>query len=153
MVQLQLHLHFESPVYVEEGKEMCFVVYSNSNNYECFISRMGETDLITGQVISGQPYGGSLFKSQNASTWTAEQTDDLKFNLKIAKFTTNVAAMLYLKTNIYHNLLRDNSVVEVYNNQSFARFYSYSHGNYSTNSNVVISGMRVIKDSVLTVSV
>ena len=52
---------------------------------------MGETDIITGQVISGQPYAGSLFKSQNASTWSAEQTDDLKFHLKVAKFTTNVA--------------------------------------------------------------
>ena len=82
---------FESPVYVEEGKEMCFVVYSNSNNYNCFISRMGETDIISGQVISGQPYAGSLFTSQNASTWTAEQTDGLKFNLKVANFTTNTS--------------------------------------------------------------
>ena len=55
------------------------------------ISRMGETDLITGQVISGQPYAGSLFTSQNASTWSAEQTDDLKFHMKVAKFTTNTA--------------------------------------------------------------
>ena len=49
---------------------------------------MGEQDLITGQTISGQPYAGSLFLSQNASTWTAEQTDDLKFNMKVAKFDT-----------------------------------------------------------------
>ena len=59
---------FPSPVYIEDGKEMCFVVFSNSNEYECFISRMGEPDLITGETISGQPYGGSLFKSQNSST-------------------------------------------------------------------------------------
>ena len=38
---------FDSPVYLEEGREYCFVVYSNSNEYECFISRMGETDLAT----------------------------------------------------------------------------------------------------------
>ena len=74
---------FDSPVFVNDNEEFCFVVYSNSNDYECFISRMGEPDLITGETISGQPYG-SLFLSQNASTWTAEQTDDLKF--KIAQF-------------------------------------------------------------------
>ena len=145
---------FESPVYLEEGKEMCFVVYSNSNNYECFISRMGEVDLITGQVISGQPYAGSLFTSQNASTWSAEQMDDLKFHMKIAKFTTNVAGnVIFENEHLPANLIKENSV-EVYSNQSFARFYSYSHGNYSTNSNVVISGVAGDKtNGVLTVSV
>ena len=86
---------FESPVYLEDKHEYCFVVYSNSNDYECFISRMGETDLITGQTISGQPYAGSLFLSQNASTWTAEQTDDLKFHMKAVKFTTNESANMF----------------------------------------------------------
>ena len=144
---------FESPVYLEEGKEMCFVVYSNSNNYECYISRMGETDLITGQVISGQPYAGSLFTSQNASTWSAEQTDDLKFHMKVAKFTTNTAGnVVFENDHLPATLLKDNSV-EVYNGQSFVRFYSYSHGNYSTDSDVVISGVKGDKtNGVLTVS-
>jgi len=46
---------FESPVFLDTGNEYCFVVYSNSNEYECFISRMGEPDLVTGETISGQP--------------------------------------------------------------------------------------------------
>ena len=87
---------FDSPVYLEDKHEYCFVVYTNSTDYECFISRMGETDLITGQTISGQPYAGSLFMSQNASTWTAEQTDDLKFNMRVAKFNTTTAANICL---------------------------------------------------------
>ena len=145
---------FESPVYLEEGKEMCFVVYSNSNNYECYISRMGETDLITGQVISGQPYAGSLFTSQNASTWTAEQTDDLKFHMKVAKFTTNTAGnVVFENEHLPASLLKPNSV-EVYSNKSFARFYSYSHGNYSTDSDIVVSGVSGDKtNGVLTVNV
>ena len=47
---------FDSPVYLEDGKEYCVVLLSNSNEYEAFISRMGESDLITGETISGQPY-------------------------------------------------------------------------------------------------
>ena len=58
---------------------------------------MGETDLITGETISGQPYAGSLFLSQNASTWTAEQTDDLKFQFKIAQFDTTKMCSLYFE--------------------------------------------------------
>ena len=129
------------------GSEMCI-------RDRCYISRMGEVDLITGQVISGQPYAGSLFTSQNASTWTAEQTDDLKFHLKVAKFTTNTAAnVIFENDHLPAQLIKDNSV-EVYSNQSFARFYAYSHGNYSSNSNVVISGVAGDKtNGVLTVSV
>ena len=55
---------FPSPVFLEQGQEYCFVVLSNSNKYEAYISRMGETDLATGQTISGQPYAGSLFASK-----------------------------------------------------------------------------------------
>ena len=35
----------------------------------------------TRQVISQQPLLGSLFKSQNGSTWDASQFEDLKFTM------------------------------------------------------------------------
>ena len=54
---------FDSPVFINDNEEFCFVVYSNSNDYECFISRMGEPDLITGETISGQPYACLLYTS------------------------------------------------------------------------------------------
>ena len=37
-------------------------------------------------IVSQQPYMGSLFKSQNGSTWTPAQFEDLKFNLYKAQF-------------------------------------------------------------------
>ena len=133
---------FDSPVYVEENAEMCFVVLSNSNDYEVFISRMGEQDLITGQVISGQPYAGSLFLSQNASTWTAEQTDDMKFNLKIAKFdTAKIPVLNFENSNLPTYELQENPI-ESFADQSYVKVYNYSHGMYDTSSNVTISGVR-----------
>ncbi len=57
----------------------------------------GRTDLISSQQISGQPYAGSLFLSQNASTWTAEQTDDMKFTMKVANFDTSKVSSLYFE--------------------------------------------------------
>ena len=54
---------------------------------------MGEVDITTllqpesrRVVVSAQPMLGSLFKSQNGSTWTASQYEDLKFNLYAAEF-------------------------------------------------------------------
>ena len=52
----------------------------------------GEADVTSaaseaGQVfVSAQPVLGSLFKSQNASSWDASQYEDLKFDLYRADF-------------------------------------------------------------------
>ena len=77
---------FQAPVYLEGGKEYCIVMLSNSAKYSVYISRVGETDLLNQSMVSQQPYLGSLFKSQNASTWEPSQWEDLKFTLYRADF-------------------------------------------------------------------
>ena len=79
---------FPSPVYLHSNTDHAVVLMSNSNEYTVWISRMGETDVSTllqpesrQVIVSAQPYLGSLFKSQNGSTWTPSQYEDLKFNL------------------------------------------------------------------------
>tara|TARA_S200000501_G_scaffold369851_1_gene410043 strand:- start:191 stop:2191 length:2001 start_codon:yes stop_codon:yes gene_type:complete len=57
---------------------------------------MGESDLITQGLNSTQPTLGSLFKSQNNSTWTPSQYEDLKFKLNKAKFVTNTPSSVLL---------------------------------------------------------
>ena len=47
-------------------------------------------------MVSEQPYLGVLFKSQNNSTWTAYDFEDLKFTLYRASFTTGVNGQLTL---------------------------------------------------------
>ena len=42
---------------------------------------MGDVEKSGNRTISEQPYAGVLFKSQNASTWTADQYEDLKFTI------------------------------------------------------------------------
>ena len=87
---------FPSPVYLEGGNSYCIVLLSASDSYTVWISRMGEVDVTTLNlqegnrvIVSQQPTLGSLFKSQNASTWDASQYEDLKFNLYRADFITN----------------------------------------------------------------
>ncbi len=144
---------FESPVYIEEGAEMCFVVLSNSNDYEVFISRMGEPDIVSGETISGQPYAGSLFLSQNASTWTAEQTDDMKFNMKICSFDTTKTPDLRFNNSALPSHTLQNNPIEALSGKNFVKVYNYSHGMYTTASSVVISGATGDKQgSALTIS-
>ena len=86
---------FNSPIYLEGGKEYCVCILSYSTKYSVYISRVGENDLLTQTFISNQPYLGSLFKSQNASTWEPSQWEDLKFVLYRADFIESGTVEIY----------------------------------------------------------
>jgi len=79
---------FSSPVHLSGGQEYALVLLSNSNEYLTYIATIGQNQLGTEDRISAQPYAGSLFRSQNASTWTPDQTSDLMFTLNRAQFDT-----------------------------------------------------------------
>lgn len=79
---------FPSPVYVQDNNEYALVIQSDSNAYKVWISQMGDQIPGSTRTISEQPYAGVLFKSQNASTWTADQSQDLKFTIYRAMFAT-----------------------------------------------------------------
>jgi hypothetical protein len=88
---------FPSPVFLSGAQEYAITLISLSNSYNAWIARMGEIDITTVNLdenqrvtVSQQPYMGSLFKSQNGSTWDASQTEDLKFILYRGEFTTDV---------------------------------------------------------------
>lgn len=82
-------VNFQGPVYLEGNKEHCIVLLSDVTDYYVWISRLGETTFgVNGEeiAITTQNELGSLFKSQNGSTWTASQYEDLKFTLFNARF-------------------------------------------------------------------
>ncbi len=87
---------FADPIYLMNDTEYCFVLISDSLNYNIFISELGENDLATGNRISSQPYLGSMFTSQNNTTWTAEQNKDVKFKLNKCSFDTGAEGTLQL---------------------------------------------------------
>lgn len=77
---------FDSPVYLSPNTEYAFIVIAPSYNYEIYTSTLGSANLITGIGIKEQPYIGSMFKSQNLRTWTAEQLSDIAFKIYKYKF-------------------------------------------------------------------
>jgi hypothetical protein len=86
---------FESPIYLTGEQEYALVLVTLAENYNCWISRMGEVDISTANLpdeqqvlISQQPYLGSLFKSQNGTTWDPSQYEDMKFTIRRAVFNT-----------------------------------------------------------------
>ena len=88
---------FPSPIYLEPEKEYALVLgVTQTINYEVWISRMGDKTVNTQSlpdaesvIVTRQYLGGSLFKSQNGTVWTASQYEDLKFKLYKASFIQN----------------------------------------------------------------
>ena len=95
---------FDCPVYVQDNTEYCIVVLADTQGYRCHVSRLGEEALDGSGIISEQPYAGVFFKSQNASTWTADQMEDLKFRVYRCRFDNSKKSTLYFYNEDYDRL-------------------------------------------------
>ena len=87
---------FPYPIYLPPGLEYAIVLMApESDEYEVFTAKMGENTLNTANLPDAESVRytqqfaiGSLFKSQNGSTWTPDQYEDMKFTLYKAEFTS-----------------------------------------------------------------
>lgn len=119
---------FNKLIYLKQDHDYCFVVRSNSSKYNLWTSKLSEKSNETGNIMFEQPYMGSLFKSENNITWTAEQTEDIKFTIKKAEFNTSVDAMLNIAL-IPNAVSVDSNIFQTITGQS--RIYvqlPYKHG-------------------------
>jgi len=85
---------FDEPIYLSPFTDFAMCIYAESPEYEIWISQLDETILNSASAtVNRNPSIGSIFYSQNGATFTAEQTQDLKFRLYRAKFNTGAAAL------------------------------------------------------------
>ena len=85
---------FDAPIYLAPG-EHSFVLLANSNQYEVYCAEKGKTNLLDNKQISEQPYGGSLFLSQNGSTWTPDQNLDMMFRVNRNQYSTTPSQVVF----------------------------------------------------------
>ena len=132
---------FEYPVYLQQDQEYAIVIKSNCDEYEVYVAEMGGYDLTNASYrITKQPFGGSFFTSQNASTWTPEQSKDLKFNLNRAQFTIASPSEITLVNDVLPLKKLKNSPFSTVNASSNIRVAHKNHGMYLNGSKVTISG-------------
>ena len=103
-------IRFSSPVYLEAGREYAIVILSPASDaYELWTATMGQKTVKTKNlpdvqnvIVTKQYIGGSLFKSQNGTIWTASQYQDLTFKLYKAQFVTS-GTLTFYNTDITEN--------------------------------------------------
>ena len=132
---------FDFPVYLSQDTEYAIVITSQCDNYEVAVAEMGGFDLTnTSERITKQPYGGVFFSSQNASTWTPEQSKDLKFKLNRCSFNTSSKTLTLVNDALPAKRLPANPLTTTQNSGVITVTHK-NHGMYGGGTNkVVIAG-------------
>ena len=131
---------FPSPVYIQQNIEYAFVLLANSQDYNCWVARIGQNQVGSDRTISQQPYAGVMFKSQNGSTWTAEQNEDIKFKINRAEFSNVTGNVTFVNKELPTVPLRYNAL-RTTNASNVIRVFHPNHGMHGLNNNVTISGI------------
>ena len=120
------NIKFPSPVYLQPNVEYALVFLApTTDKYKMWIAKMGEKTVNTAGlpsaesvVVTKQYSGGSLFKSQNGTIWTASQFEDLKFKLYKAKFTANTGDVVFYNP----PLIPESSAIAYLNNNAITTY-------------------------------
>jgi hypothetical protein len=143
--------NFSTPVYLAPGSEYCFVLLTASTDYRVWISETGLDDL-NGEKITKQPTLGVLFKSQNNTTWTTAQLQDIKFRMYRANFKINEQPVINFtnrndSNSQFTRLRRD--PIELNVNSGRIKVHHRNHGHHDNSSFVEIRGVSSEQFSVL----
>ena len=118
---------FDEPIYLAPGEEYAIVLLAESTAYTVYVAETYEFVVgTTSQRIAKQPTLGSLFLSQNGSTWTPEQSKDLMFTLFRADFNTSSSAILNTQTPPRETLATNS--IQTANGDADVRVFHTGHG-------------------------
>ena len=132
---------FPSPIYLLQDIEYCFVIMANTQDYLIWLSHMGDVEVGGTRTISDQPYAGVMFKSQNASTWSAAQMEDLKFTINRASFSLSPGTCTLQNAAIPAVALGQSPVMTI-NGTKKIKVRHLNHGMYDAAGNkVTIAGL------------
>ena len=131
---------FDEPIFLNPDTEYAIVLIAESVDYEAYVAETYEYELGSTELrINRQPSMGSLFKSQNGTTWEPDQTKDLMFVVHKAVFDTVGGSAIFENTDVQSDLLRPNPLYSVASDATIT-MYLPNHG-YAVNDVINISGL------------
>ena len=86
------NVQFPSPVFLKNNTQYAFVIHTEGVNPDTYfwISRLGETDIITNTPVTGRKLTGTLYTTNNNLNWDIVPDVDLKVKFYRAAFNTAV---------------------------------------------------------------
>src|SRR6056300_1301717 len=131
---------FQAPVYLRDGETYAIVAKVDEPGCKMFVSELGQTDLITTNVIAKQPLTGALYASQNTQEFVQSPLLDMKFRLNQCTFDISQTASVPLKALPPETYILDSNPFEFTTSSTTVRVKARNHG-FSSGDTVVISGV------------
>lgn len=133
---------FDEPIYLAGLTDYAVVVYAETPEYEIWISELdGSVVGSASDRVNINPNVGSLFYSQNGATFSADQKQDLKFEIFRAEFVQSGTAKLY-NASVPRKQLNNNSI-QTFGGDSAVTIFSANHG-LQVNDTISISGATAV---------
>lgn len=87
--------------YLTGNKYYAFMVKpdGDSPEYAIWCAEIGMNDVLTNEQIFSNPYVGVMYVSANMNAWSPVQTEDIKFNVYRAKFTSATGTIGFTNEN------------------------------------------------------
>lgn len=127
---VETKITFDNPVYCEGGVQYCIAVLTESPTASMYYSTLGGKDFSTKSQVIKNPYiEGMMFSSSNAITWTAHQSENLKFNIYGNKFVSKSYVHFTEITDVRYDRLALYASTEVPTDTTLSWEYSSDSGN------------------------
>ena len=130
---------FDSPIFLAQDNTYAILIKVDQPGCKVFFSDIGQNNLGDNRTISKNPLTGTMFLSQNGSTWTPHQTRDIKMTMYRASFTGQVAVMDFKNVRNGFGVLNNNPF-ETAPNTNKVRVTQRNHG-LSVNDKVTIANV------------
>ena len=100
---------FESPVFLKNNTDYAFTIMpgGNSDDYALWVGSLGGKDVDTSELIHKQPASGVMFTSSDNKTWSPVQSEDVKYRLHKAVFTSSTGTV-YVENDAIEFMSSDN---------------------------------------------
>lgn len=90
-------VNFENPVFLLNNTQYAFIIHTeglNPNTY-FWVSRLGESDLVTGKQVTSRQLTGNVYTTNNNLNWDIVPDIDLKVRFNRAKFQTGTGTAMF----------------------------------------------------------
>jgi hypothetical protein len=127
---IETKINFDDPIYCEGGVQYCIAILTESPTASMYYSTLGGRDFSTKSSVIKNPYiEGMMFSSSNAITWTAHQSDNLKFNIYGNTFSPKSYVHFTEINDVKYDRLALYASTEVPTDTSLSWEYSSDNGN------------------------
>jgi len=130
---------FEEPIFLAPGVQYAVVILAESTEYQAYVAKTYDFVIgTTASRITKQPTLGSLFLSQNSTTWTPDQERDLMFQLFRAQFASS--STITANNAPMPNYLLETDPFQMDSGSAVIKVFHNGHG-FSKNDKVDVSGL------------